>query len=111
MKREPFERDASTPTRFDRRLYTPDLYPDQKGDPWWLRLTYDEDDGNVVIELGAATSESPAAQTLVTAGGKEVQLSEDEAKWLHARLGELLARLEVIDADSHARLRPESREK
>jgi hypothetical protein len=90
--REPFEHDASTPDRFDRRRYDPHLYEGQTANPEWLRVFRDAEFGFVCIASEEATSEKACACSIVDTGD-EVVLTVEQARWLHATLGALLLRL------------------
>jgi hypothetical protein len=90
--REPFEHTVDTPTKFDRALFVPDTY--KAGEPSRLRVMHDEDHGLTWIADEPVTSESATARPLDTDNGRGFDITEQEVRWLHRTLGELIAWLE-----------------
>lgn len=69
---------------------------DPKLPTWRLVVEDDDGDGLVTIQEELATSTSGRAQTERVLAA--VDLREDEARWLHAELGRLLATRGALDA-------------
>lgn len=98
-RRAPFEHVTDTKTVFERVLFVPDTY--RPGEPSRLRVKYDEEHGLTWLADERVTSESPTAQ-VVDGGLAGHDLTEDEVRWLHRQLGELVDRWDAKSAGERA---------
>jgi len=102
MDRAPFEYTLDTDDRFDRVLYTPGTYenPSRPGKATPTRLRVLWDDGIISIGDEPVTSEARTSQPIKDAG-LYLYVTDDELRWLHRTIGELVGMLdeaEKVDA-------------
>lgn len=102
MIKPSFEHVCDTDARFDRSLFVPDLYLGKRKDgtiidhgAFRLRVFHDADfGGQTSIAEEDTTSEAATAQA-IDGRGKELVLTEEQVRWMHKQLGELIVWLDA----------------
>lgn len=109
--RPPFAFARDTAKKFDHFSFTPGTY-EPSGDaskcPWHpvrLRVLWEEDFGLVNLDEEEVTSESATSEAISDGVAQGFCVTEEQVRWLHQTLGELVARWDASAAPGETPMR------